>query len=229
MTYMIDALIWVQLDDREAERQVLTRIGKPNGNPTLQDHREWIVEEIPLTCRVPGGHTYRHTPAAPLGDLLRGLAMPREAGPLGGAARGGGHEAEDLVGEAWYACPAELGGQVSRGERRSPGACGAVQRGILGGVPPWGGSPLAGFLQGCRVVFGAAVVEACFAGFLGHLVQNGAAVLALPLLVGEEVGEQDPAVPARLVEGHPGELGYGPLHAAGPSGWAGRAVLALGV
>jgi hypothetical protein len=44
---LIDALIWVQSDEREAERRVLTRIGKPNEAPTLWHHREWMTEEIP--------------------------------------------------------------------------------------------------------------------------------------------------------------------------------------
>lgn len=47
---LIDALIWVQSDEREAERRMLTRIGKPNGNPTLQHHREWMAEEIPFNA-----------------------------------------------------------------------------------------------------------------------------------------------------------------------------------
>jgi hypothetical protein len=45
---LIDALIWVQSDEREAERRVLTRIGKPNEAPTLWHHREWMAEEIPF-------------------------------------------------------------------------------------------------------------------------------------------------------------------------------------
>jgi len=39
---------------------------------------------------------------------------------------GAGHAAEDLVGEAGYACPAEEGRQVSRGERWPPGAGGLL-------------------------------------------------------------------------------------------------------
>jgi hypothetical protein len=35
---LIDAVIWVQCDEREAERRVLTRIGKPNESPTMQHH-----------------------------------------------------------------------------------------------------------------------------------------------------------------------------------------------
>ena len=45
---LIDALIWVQSDEREAERRVLTRIGKPDEAPTIWHHREWMAEEIPF-------------------------------------------------------------------------------------------------------------------------------------------------------------------------------------
>ena len=47
---LIDALIWVQSDEREAERRALTRIGTPNGNPTIQAHRDWMAEEIPFNA-----------------------------------------------------------------------------------------------------------------------------------------------------------------------------------
>ena len=47
---LIDALIWVQSDEREAERRVLSRIGKPNEAPTMQHHREWMAEEIPFNA-----------------------------------------------------------------------------------------------------------------------------------------------------------------------------------
>ncbi|HEY5396371.1 MAG TPA: hypothetical protein VIL16_13330 [Trebonia sp.] len=47
---LIDALIWVQSDERGAERRALTRIGTPNGNPTLQAHREWMAEETPFNA-----------------------------------------------------------------------------------------------------------------------------------------------------------------------------------
>jgi len=45
---LIDALIWVQSDEHEAERRVLTRIGKPNEAPTMRHHREWMAEEMPF-------------------------------------------------------------------------------------------------------------------------------------------------------------------------------------
>jgi len=47
---LIDALIWVQSDEREAERRVLTRIGKPNEAPTMRHHREWMAEEMPFNA-----------------------------------------------------------------------------------------------------------------------------------------------------------------------------------
>jgi len=48
VTDLIDALIWVQADEREAERRVLARIGKPGEAPTIWHHREWMAEEIPF-------------------------------------------------------------------------------------------------------------------------------------------------------------------------------------
>jgi hypothetical protein len=48
VTHLLDALIWVQSDEREAERRVLGRIGKPNEAPTLWHHREWMAEERPF-------------------------------------------------------------------------------------------------------------------------------------------------------------------------------------
>jgi hypothetical protein len=47
---LIDFLIWVQSDEREAERRVLDRIGKPNEAPTLGHHREWMAEERPFNA-----------------------------------------------------------------------------------------------------------------------------------------------------------------------------------
>ena len=47
---LIDALIWVQSDEREAQRRVLARIGKPGEAPTIWDHREWLAEEIPFNA-----------------------------------------------------------------------------------------------------------------------------------------------------------------------------------
>jgi hypothetical protein len=47
---LIDALIWVQSDVREAERRMLTRIGKPDEAETIWHHREWMAEEIPFNA-----------------------------------------------------------------------------------------------------------------------------------------------------------------------------------
>jgi len=47
---MIDVLIWVQSDEREGERRVLNRIGKPDEIPTMLAHREWMAEEIPFNA-----------------------------------------------------------------------------------------------------------------------------------------------------------------------------------
>jgi len=48
VTDLIDALIWVQSDEREAERRVLARIGRPDEAPTIWHHREWMAEEMPF-------------------------------------------------------------------------------------------------------------------------------------------------------------------------------------
>ena len=50
-THLIDAAIWVQSDEREAERRNLARVGQPDGMPTEQAHREWMAEEIPFQAR----------------------------------------------------------------------------------------------------------------------------------------------------------------------------------
>ncbi len=50
VAHLIDVLIWVQADEREAERRVLTRIGKPNEAPTIGHHHEWMAEEIPFNA-----------------------------------------------------------------------------------------------------------------------------------------------------------------------------------
>ena len=47
---VVDALIWVQSDECEAERRALSRIGKPNEPPTLRHYREWMAEEIPFNA-----------------------------------------------------------------------------------------------------------------------------------------------------------------------------------
>jgi hypothetical protein len=85
VTDLIDALIWVQSDEREAERRALTRIGKPNESPTLQDHREWMAEEMPfnatqrtweradvIVCGTP------EIPCDPVTDIVVAPPLPRQ-------------------------------------------------------------------------------------------------------------------------------------------------------
>ncbi len=45
---LIDALVWVQADQQEAERRSLARVGQPGGPRTVGDHREWMAEEEPF-------------------------------------------------------------------------------------------------------------------------------------------------------------------------------------
>jgi hypothetical protein len=46
--HLVDALIWVQSDQREAERRSLARVGQPGGPPTVRELREWMAEEEPF-------------------------------------------------------------------------------------------------------------------------------------------------------------------------------------
>ena len=46
--HLVDALIWVQSDHREAERRSLARVGQPGGPRTVRDLREWMAEEEPF-------------------------------------------------------------------------------------------------------------------------------------------------------------------------------------
>jgi hypothetical protein len=45
---LVDALIWVQADRREAERRSLARVGQPGGPRTAGALREWMAEEEPF-------------------------------------------------------------------------------------------------------------------------------------------------------------------------------------
>lgn len=45
---LIDALVWVQADQQEAERRSMARVGQPGGARTVDDHREWMAEEEPF-------------------------------------------------------------------------------------------------------------------------------------------------------------------------------------
>ena len=42
---LVDALVWVQSDQREGERRSLARVGQPGGPQTARDLREWMAEE----------------------------------------------------------------------------------------------------------------------------------------------------------------------------------------
>ncbi len=83
VAHLIDVLIWVQSDEREAERRILCRIGKPGEVPTMLAHREWMAEEIPfnaaertweradiIVCGTP------EVPCDPLTEVVVGSARP---------------------------------------------------------------------------------------------------------------------------------------------------------
>ena len=46
--HLVDALVWVQSDQREAERRSLARVGQPGGPRTVRALREWMAEEEPF-------------------------------------------------------------------------------------------------------------------------------------------------------------------------------------
>jgi hypothetical protein len=46
--HLVDALVWVQSDQREAQRRSLARVGQPGGPRTARDLREWMAEEEPF-------------------------------------------------------------------------------------------------------------------------------------------------------------------------------------
>ena len=46
--HLVDALVWVQADQGEAERRSLARIGQPGGPRTAGALREWMAEEEPF-------------------------------------------------------------------------------------------------------------------------------------------------------------------------------------
>jgi hypothetical protein len=88
----------VQSDEREAERRALTRIGKPNESPTLQDHREWMAEEMPfnatqrtweradvIVCGTP------EIPCDPVTDIVVAPPLPRQGSGTGDLVRHGRH------------------------------------------------------------------------------------------------------------------------------------------
>jgi hypothetical protein len=46
--HLVDVLVWVQSDQREAERRSSARAGRPGGPRTVRDLREWMAEEEPF-------------------------------------------------------------------------------------------------------------------------------------------------------------------------------------
>jgi hypothetical protein len=49
--HLSDAAIWVQSDERKAERRSLARVGQPGGPLTVRHYRDWMAEEIPFVAR----------------------------------------------------------------------------------------------------------------------------------------------------------------------------------
>ncbi|HXL92847.1 MAG TPA: hypothetical protein VN969_28280 [Streptosporangiaceae bacterium] len=47
---LVDAAIWVQSDEREAERRSLARVGRPGGPLTVRHFHDWMAEEIPFVA-----------------------------------------------------------------------------------------------------------------------------------------------------------------------------------
>jgi RimJ/RimL family protein N-acetyltransferase len=47
---LTDVAIWIQADERETERRNLARVGQPGGSATVQDHRDWMAEEVPFVA-----------------------------------------------------------------------------------------------------------------------------------------------------------------------------------
>lgn len=50
VSHLVDALVWVQADQQEAERRSLARVGQPGGPRTVRDYREWMAEEEPFVA-----------------------------------------------------------------------------------------------------------------------------------------------------------------------------------
>jgi hypothetical protein len=78
---LIDALVWVQADQQEAERRSLARVGQPGGARTVRDHREWMAEEEPFLA---GQRTWERadmlaagTPEIPFDPASEVVAAPQ--------------------------------------------------------------------------------------------------------------------------------------------------------
>jgi hypothetical protein len=46
--HLTDAAVWVQSDEREAERRSVARVGQPGDSPSLRHLRDWMAEEVPF-------------------------------------------------------------------------------------------------------------------------------------------------------------------------------------
>ena len=91
-THLVDALIWVQSDEREAERRSLARVGQPGGSPTVRDLRGWMAEEEPfLADQRPWERAdliVAGTPQIPFDPLTEVIvAQPPSAPPRHGSTR----------------------------------------------------------------------------------------------------------------------------------------------
>jgi hypothetical protein len=51
--HLVDAAIWIQSDEWEAERRSLARVGHPGGSLTERRHRDWMAEEMPFAAGQP--------------------------------------------------------------------------------------------------------------------------------------------------------------------------------
>jgi hypothetical protein len=82
--YLIDALMWVQSDQAEAERRSLARVGQPGGPRTVQDLREWMAEEEPFLAEQRPWEradlVVAGTPQIPFDPLTELVVAPRPPG-----------------------------------------------------------------------------------------------------------------------------------------------------
>jgi hypothetical protein len=82
--HWIDALMWVQSDQAEAERRSLARVGQPGGPRTVQDLREWMAEEEPFLAEQRPWEradlVVAGTPQIPFDPLTELVVAPRPPG-----------------------------------------------------------------------------------------------------------------------------------------------------
>jgi hypothetical protein len=77
VAHLIDVLIWVQSDEREAERRVLTRIGKPNEAPTVLSTASGWPRKFPSTS--PSGHGNEPTSSCAAHPKSPAIRSPRSS------------------------------------------------------------------------------------------------------------------------------------------------------